>query len=423
MKKIYNIFLNVWNKGFFHVLIANFLFALVAFGSQLLVAKFLTEEELGFIKIFQSYIQILGILAGFGFSTSTLILCANPKNDFRKEDIFRTSLYAVLIGSFFLWFLFLILNYFNLTTNINALKELFFVFSFVIILNAVIAVFTAYFQAARVFKKYAQLLLISKITSLGFIVLFTYWYGIDGFMHGLWVGLFFSLLLNIIYIKRIFKIKLKAKIEEFNLKIREQFQIGLHGLGANIFGNLTIHMDIIILSFLMAENPKLIGQYSFATIFITGLSMVQGTIVQVSTPYFSKHLESKEVLRSIYSKYNILLFGLSILILLLMYITLPILINYFYSSKFDSSLWFLKLLLIAWFFRSLNSINISLLLSLGKTKTLNIINLISAILVGITSYISIRFFSIDIMLYSMISISILITLLTYFHIRFKKLIL
>lgn len=381
---------------------ANVLFALVAFGSQLLVAKFLTEEELGYIKIFQSYAQILSIVAGMGFSTSVLVLCADPKYDKRKSEILQVAFYTVLPVSLLIWFVFLLIAYFNLATKIEEVKYLFFSFSFIIIITALTALLTAFFQANREFKKFAGILILTKTLSLLSIVIFTYLYGLLGFMHGLWIGLVITLIFYIFFINKYFTLKFKKSINNFYKKIKEQLAIGIYGLGANVFGNISIHLDIILLGYFYAHNPKLIGQYSFASIFILGLGMFQGTVVQVATPFFSKHLTSKKTLFNLYKKYNFILFLAALTILFLSYIILPIFVEYFYDNKFSAGLEFLKILLFVWFFRCLNAINIALIVSKGKTNTLNTINFISSILILISIVISIKYFEINMMIYLLI---------------------
>ena len=63
---------SVFDKGFFHLLTSNYIINIVMFGSQMIVAWILTPEDLGRIKIMQSYIGIATIFSGLGFNTSTL---------------------------------------------------------------------------------------------------------------------------------------------------------------------------------------------------------------------------------------------------------------------------------------------------------------------------------------------------------------
>ncbi|QTD37308.1 oligosaccharide flippase family protein [Polaribacter batillariae] len=411
---------SVNQKGFFHVLIANLLFALVAFGSQLLVAKFLTEQELGFIKIFQSTTQILGILAGLGFSTSLLVLAANPKNYNRKGDLFCVALFNVIPISIVVWILFMFANYLGFSTKIDQVKILFSDFSFIMIILAITALYTSFFQANRDFKKFSFILIVSKILSLILIVITTYFFGYLGFMHGLWIGLLLTLFIYAFFVKKNYGLNTNFNISKFWDKTKEQLKISIHGLGANIFGNIALNIDIILLGYFYSSNPSLVGQYGFATIFITALGMFQGTIVQVSTPFFSKYINNKIILISVYKKYSLFLLIAACLVLLLCYFTLPMMIKLFYGEKFYLGIKYLEILLFAWFFRSLNAINISFLLGTAKTYVTNYINLIFALLNFTVIFILLNNkASLIVVIYSIITISLLIFIATSILVNFK----
>ena len=82
---------NVTDKGFFHLLSANVLMGFFAFGSQLLVAKFLTPLELGQIKTMQAILGVATIAAGFGFNTAVLKLCSEARPSNEKYYIFKKN--------------------------------------------------------------------------------------------------------------------------------------------------------------------------------------------------------------------------------------------------------------------------------------------------------------------------------------------
>lgn len=398
-------FKNIWHKGFFHVFVANITFAIVAFGSQLFVAKFLTEEELGYIKIFQTFIQIAGVIAGFGLSTSVLILCGNIKYENFKNEIFHVALRLVIFTALGIWCLFMILNKFGIWSSIENVQELFYLYSIILALNAIISVYTAYFQAARIFKTYALLMVSTKVTSLLLMVALTFFYGINGFMIGLLSGLVLSLITNIVFYLKYFNGTISIEFKNFKSIAKNHFSTGIHGLGANLFGQLTTNMDIILLSYLYFDNPKLIGQYSFAAIFITGLSMIQGTVVQVSTPYFSKYTASKQATNELFKKYNLLLLGASLVILLGMYLLFPIFNEFVYEDKFFEGGLILQVLIFVWFFRCLNGINIAYLLASNNTKTTNIINFVTSLISATAILVCLKYYSIEYMLYMLIIIS------------------
>ena len=57
-------------KGFFHLFSANVMIQLFAFASQMLVAWFLLPDDIGRIKIIQTYLTIFLIAGSLGFNIS-----------------------------------------------------------------------------------------------------------------------------------------------------------------------------------------------------------------------------------------------------------------------------------------------------------------------------------------------------------------
>ena len=103
-----------YNKGFFHLLSANALVQLVAFMSQLFVAGILIPEDIGRIKIIQTYLTIFVILGSLGFNSSTLKLCSEKRSVEEKESIFRSAFYLTLFATLTLYIILFICNSLNL---------------------------------------------------------------------------------------------------------------------------------------------------------------------------------------------------------------------------------------------------------------------------------------------------------------------
>jgi O-antigen/teichoic acid export membrane protein len=90
---------NIRQKGFFHLLSANILIQLFAFVSQLFVAGILSAEDIGRIKIIQTYLSIFSIIAGMGFNASTLKICSEHKSKQQLSEYFNSAFVFTLISS------------------------------------------------------------------------------------------------------------------------------------------------------------------------------------------------------------------------------------------------------------------------------------------------------------------------------------
>jgi len=89
LDRFLELFKDVEKKGFFHLVSANLIIGFLGFGSQLLVAKYLTPVELGQIKTIQAFINVATIIASFGFGISVLKLCSEKKSLEEKAYIFN----------------------------------------------------------------------------------------------------------------------------------------------------------------------------------------------------------------------------------------------------------------------------------------------------------------------------------------------
>ena len=82
---------NMWKKGFFHLLLAKYFGQFVTFSSQILVAWILMPDDIGRLKVMQSFITIAVIFGGFGFNTSVLKLCSEDLPISEKTYLFNKS--------------------------------------------------------------------------------------------------------------------------------------------------------------------------------------------------------------------------------------------------------------------------------------------------------------------------------------------
>ena len=90
--RLVNVVCRLRSIGFLHIFSSNLLVEILAFGSQFFVAWLLTPEELGYIKVFQSFIAVYVTFSLLGFDTSLLVLGAS---DF-KHSIYNRLLLNIL---------------------------------------------------------------------------------------------------------------------------------------------------------------------------------------------------------------------------------------------------------------------------------------------------------------------------------------
>ena len=152
LNKINQIFQSTNKKGFFHLLSANLLIQIVGFASQLIVAGILSPDDIGRIKIIQTFSALFSIVGGMGFNASTLKLCSENRSEKEKIQLLYSGV-IFTIGATFLVYLFVILmNFWGVLSSDKIIKLLIPLGLFPLITNSLFAVFTAYFQADKQIK-------------------------------------------------------------------------------------------------------------------------------------------------------------------------------------------------------------------------------------------------------------------------------
>lgn len=349
-------------KGFFHLLSANFIIGFLGFGSQLLVAKFLTPVELGQIKAMQAFIGVAIILAGFGFNTAVLKLCSEKRPLEERAYIFKKNIYYTIIPILFVLVGFFVLAKQNLLSPDKGINKWLPLYVLVIPAMVYTSLIMVYLQA---FKK-IQLMAKSQvfIRLFGFIVLvsITYFYGLVGFiLSTIFVG-YIALfpLFNLV------KDNFKTKVKVSNI-FPQSFLYAKWSVSANAVASIGQYMDIFMLNYLIKDRVGF-GYYGLSTIFILGMNYITSTAQSIATPYFSERSkDKKEFLRALkkYEKLMVLLaFGVSIVA----FVIVPPFIKIVYGNNYAPVGIYFRILTLKYFFWSCYALLGVAILGLGKMR-------------------------------------------------------
>lgn len=386
-----SIFLNLRQKGFFHLLSANMLIQIVAFASQLFVAGILAPDDMGRIKIIQTYLSLFSIIAGMGFNASTLKLCSENRTLSEKTSLFRYAMFFTLITTILLYIIILILNSFSLFSSDKLIQWLIPLGLFPIISNSLFMVFVSYFQAMKKIKLLSNITMSNKIISIIAIIILTYWAGIKGYYVA--YNLSFVLMLFVCYLtfhKSIFKdLYSTNNFSHFSI----HWQYAKKSMFANLLSELSAYVDIILLSF-FSKDMQQIGYYSFALTITIILRLFPSTVQQIASPYFSSMANQKNAFINAFMKYNKLLYIIVFGSLIIVVIIMPFLIHWIFNGKYDQSMIYFPMLAIGWSLRQLTQLQSGAIFGLGKIQYNAYISLISLIFNIIVISISLHFFGI-----------------------------
>jgi len=386
---IRNILDNINKKGFFHLLSANLLIQVVAFASQLFVAGILSPDDIGRIKIIQTYVSIFSIVAGMGFNSSTLKLCSENRTPEERNSIFQSALFFTILSTISLYIIIVVLNLFGIFSSDKLIQWLIPLGLFPIISNSVFMVFVSYFQATKKIKLLSNLTISNKVISIIAIVLFTYWIGIKGYYVA--YNLSFILMLAVCF--RYYKSGSWVNI--FSPKNVSMFSIHWNyartSMAAYLLSEISAYVDILLISFFIPDM-KQIGYYSFALTITVVLKIIPSTVQQITIPYFSALAHQKTEFLLAFKRYNKLLYFIVAGTLLAVMLFVPFLLHFIFAGKYDPSMKYFPLLAIGWSFRLLAQLQYGAIFGLGKLNYNVYSTLVSLIFNIIIISISIYFF-------------------------------
>ena len=271
LKNLSDLLVNAKKKGFFHLLSANFIIGFLGFGSQLLVAKFLTPVELGQIKTMQSFMSVATIFAGFGFNTAVLKLCSEKRTLEERAFIFKQCLYYSIIPIILVLLIFLFLAKAGLLSPDAAINQWLPVFMLSIPAATIAALIMTYLQALKKIQLMATTQVIIRIFGFVVLIALTYFYGLAGFIIS-------SILIGYVALFPLFRLvkndlKSNAKVVDV---LPQSFYYAKWSVAANAVSTIGAYMDIFMLNYLIKDREGF-GYYSLATIFILGLNYITST--------------------------------------------------------------------------------------------------------------------------------------------------
>lgn len=362
----------LYSKGLFHLFTARFLTQFLGFGSVILVAKFLTPEELGGIKLIQSYTAIFIVLAGFGLSSGLLKVCSENLEEDKKQTILEVALGKSIYFIAAAMLLLLGLAYFGLMTNSRQISLWLIAYAIIIPFSVMTDMLMIYLQASKKIKEMSQAQAQIKVVSFVLVVAATYYYGFIGFILSSIAGFILGFMSVLKYIR--FKFRTG--------KLPQQFlHASTFGFMSNIVSIVAMYVDVIIMDH-VATSRESIGYYSLATYFLMAAMQVTSVVQQFTTPYMCEKTDNRAWVKKQFYKVQLGMSGISLLVAAALYLGAYIIIHFMYGQQYAASLDFLQILMLKYVIYSSFAITGVVMFALGNFKY-NFISSLSACVMNI----------------------------------------
>lgn len=381
-------FTNAKGKGFFHLLSASIFVKIVAFGSQFFVAWWLTVEQIGEIKIIQSFFSLATVFVLFGFNTSVLKLCSEPRTISEIFGLYLRGKFYVRIVFFIAAPILFILAYEGILSSNPNINTYFLIVLLALYPAAMNEIDTVFLQATKRIKLLALRKIVVKTLSLLCIIVFTYFFGFNGYVFGYILSFVLSFIVFAYLIRKLLtNVELVTVVAPFS----SHWKYSKYAVIALVLGQLSANMDVYIMNYLFVEKEQ-IGYYSFALLLVLMPTIFSDVIRQMVIPYFSNMSNNIIEIKRLYKKYQRLNVFVSLIVVLITIAFVPAAVKFIYGVKYDDSFYFFYVLIIAWFVNSLSQMKGLVLWGLGFIKYNVYISFFSTMMKSLSCILFIRYF-------------------------------
>lgn len=171
--------------GFFHLLSANILLQIAGFGGQIFLTRVLSVEDIGRIRVLQSFLSILLMLATVGMNTTILKLCSEDITQKEKYRILKMSIFLSVIVSFGVMGITFIAAVCSVLSNDEIINEQMLIYILQLPFLVLNSLGMAYLQSQQKIKTMSNLQSFTKIFVLIVSTVCAFTFGLMGYISGL----------------------------------------------------------------------------------------------------------------------------------------------------------------------------------------------------------------------------------------------
>ncbi|KYD19071.1 oligosaccharide flippase family protein [Saccharococcus caldoxylosilyticus] len=364
--------------GFFHLLFANILLQIAGFGGQIFLTRILPVEDIGRIRVLQSFLSIFLMLATLGINTTILKLCSTDNDETEKLKIFKNSIIISLFTSFGVVIVVWFLSFNDLLSKdqiINQQMSLFILQVPIMVLNSIVL---SYLQAQQKIKEISNIQSISKLFIIVISIISAFIYNLNGYILGLLIATFLSSFIYFLPLKKTLKRLKYVKINVNHTKHILKFSSYTFGIG--LLWQIIISSGSIVSSSFFNEDNVQLAYYGTAQLIINTLMMIPMTLNQIMIPRLSRQEKDMFILRKTFENYQKRMIVLITMVTIASYIIIPYLIPIVFGQSYNGAIGYFKILLIGFLCWGIYSPKNNLLFSIGKVKYVFYANLLACVI-------------------------------------------
>lgn len=363
MDKFVALFFKLKDKGFFHLIVSNYSVQFIVFGSSLLLAKIMSPTDVGIIKTIETFANMAIVLGGGGVIFAILKVIPEHKDSAIRRFSLVFSIKYATIFSLLVYVAFNLLAFSGIVSNDATLVHWFQEYSFIIIPSVLMTLLIRYYQAIDMFKRISTVIFYLKLTSAGFVLWFTYFYFIKGYVLSMVITSGLATLILLIDLRK----ELIGKgVTDRHIEIKNKIKsLSKTAFIAQIIDQLKLHSRFLIANYVILDRV-MFGHYAFALILIQGINIVTSSVQQFIIPKMSEASMNLELFFIKHKKFERRFNLIAVAIFIGAQLLLPILVGLVFGDKYEDAMILLRIMLIGWFVEALCGLKGVVFLSLGK---------------------------------------------------------
>jgi O-antigen/teichoic acid export membrane protein len=394
------------HSGFLHTFAANFLTNMLAFGSVLIVAYFLSPADIADIRLMQAY-TIIGItLASLGYTTGLLKACAESDDKQLEEGYLKHVSKHTFIASIVYIIILLGLVYSGMLTLTSENIKTYLPYMLLTIpLAVVIENIRNFLIAKKAFKAAANAQINVRILTFFIIIAASYFYGLSGFVAATIFAYAFGLLRFGREVGTTFLRRPSAPFPTYFVKF------SLFATMGNLFVIISSYGDMFVLDMNITDR-SLLGAYALASVLLGGIMVVTSSVQTILLPDMLKNQSNRAWLRAHFVKKQLQLAGISVVLAAIASVMVAMFFPLVYGQDYALTPTLFAGLCINYIFVSCGTLGGSVMMGLGKTSVNTAIAGIALLFGFVFAYLAIPTYGIWGMVYGKILYALIICFAT-----------
>lgn len=385
IKKIKNLF----DKGFFHILLGGSLTKIIAFMSSIAVVRLLTKEEYAFLAYTDNIYAYILLICGLGTSSAILKFCTSDNS--KKDTAFLS--YAFKFGTIFQICLTIMipiaLSF--ITVAFDETRTYISILIFYPLLYFWVGLLQSFMRTQYKNKQYAYAGILQSIVVLLFSVIFAALWGVSGIIGARYI----ALIIVLFYCYKVIRQDINKEKYLLSKDEKKSFiSLAIALLIANVFSMIMpINENFLINNIIQSE--EITANFKVASLIPSQLPFFTTAIITYYFPIFARMKNEEEIWKQSKNigKVTLLIIGI---ISIVGIIISPLIIKIVYGNQYNG---IDNLMTILWIINAINAgfrmLPMNILPAIGYAKFNMILSIVTCAFHFIMDYFFITHFGIN----------------------------